>query len=114
MGLTLNWTKCQGDVWCDFHRVDLSHIHFDNLNGVYIIWSGKITIYVGSGFIRDKISENRNDIRINSYKDLKVVWAHVDEQNLQGVEKYLANTLLPREGERHPEVIPIAVNFPWQ
>lgn len=32
---------------------------------------------------------------------------------MEGVEKYLANTLNPVVGERFPERTPIEVNLPW-
>ena len=30
--------KCQGDVWGTLMDVDLGHAHFNNMEGVYIIW----------------------------------------------------------------------------
>jgi len=38
--MILNWIKCGGDQWCDFFNLNLNHSHFDNIEGVYIIWHG--------------------------------------------------------------------------
>ena len=35
--MKLNWVKCTNDKWCGFLNVNLSHNHFDNITGVYII-----------------------------------------------------------------------------
>lgn len=113
MKLDLNWTKCQGDVWCDFNKLNLSHEHFNDLSGVYIIWSNKTTVRVGSGIIKDRISAHRNDPAINNYPNLKVIWAKVNRNQMQGVEKYLSDKLNPVIGERFPNVTPIEVNWPW-
>lgn len=113
MALELKWTKCMGDVWCDFHRVNLSHAHFDNLSGVYVIWSNKITVRVGSGIIKDRIADHRNDPQITAFPNLRVVWAQVNRNQMQGVEKYLSDLLNPKVGERFPNVTPIPVNWPW-
>ena len=113
MAISLFWTKCQGDIWCDFFKLNLEHPHFNNLNGVYIIWSGKQVIRVGSGNIKERIAAHRNDLEITTFPDLKVVWAKVDELNLKGVEKFLSESLNPLISERFPNDIPIPVNFPW-
>lgn len=116
--MLLNWVKCQGDVWCNLSTVNLPHPHFDNLEGVYVIWHGgpnPATVYVGSGTVRDRLNSHRSDPRIQRYGllNLFVTWATVDRNNMQGVELYLANALRPLVGERHPNVAPIQVNAPW-
>ncbi len=105
--------KCQGDVWCDFNNLNLEHPVFDNLKGVYIIWSNKITVRIGSGIIKDRIKAHRIESEINSYPNLKVVWAEVEGNKMRNVEKYLADNLNPAIGERFPDVKPIEVNLPW-
>lgn len=42
-----------------------------------------------------------------------VTWAEVAHRNLDGVERYLAETWNPLVGERFPDVDSIAVNSPW-
>ncbi|MBK7132426.1 MAG: hypothetical protein IPH69_06255 [Bacteroidales bacterium] len=114
MALELNWTKCQGDVWCDFLKVNLDHQHFIDLSGVYIIWSDKITVKVGSGYIKERILMHRNDLKILEYPNLKVIWAKVDRNQMIGVERYLGELLNPKVTEKLPDVTPIEVNWPWK
>ena len=44
---------------------------------------------------------------------LYVTWASVQASQIDGVERYLANTWNPLVGDAHPDVNPIAVNSPW-
>lgn len=116
--MQLTWIKCQGDVWCQLSTVNLAHSHFDNMNGVYIIWHGgpnAATVYVGEGSIRDRLTQHRNDDRMRPYVPLGlyVTWASVPQSNRDGVEVYLAQHLKPKIGERHPDAAPIQVNLPW-
>lgn len=118
MNLTLNWIKCQGNVWCDFFNVDLSSAHFEGLEGVYIIWHGGLhphTVRVGQGIIKDRIAQHRQDPSILRYAGLGlfVTWAEVPTIYRDGVERYLGDTLKPKEGVRLPEATPIEVNLPW-
>lgn len=116
--MNLRWTKCEGDKWCPFTSLNLTHEHFDGLKGVYIIWHGgqqPATVYVGQGNIADRIRDHRKDSNILQYLSygLFVTWAQVGDSSLDGVERFLADTLIPKEGSLHPSVSPIAVNFPW-
>jgi len=116
--MTINWNKCQGNVWCPLNSVNLDHNHFDTMEGVYIIWHGgnnAATVRVGQGFIRDRLREHRIDPAIQAYKDftLYVTWASVSALQRDGVERYLGNVLNPKVGSRFPDVIPIEVNLPW-
>ena len=117
--LSLNWIKCQGDVWCNFNAVNLDHIHFNDTEGVYIIWHGGANpkvVYVGKGNIRDRIKyhRERSDIQQFSYLNLFVTWAKVKPEYQDGVEAYLANNWKPPiVGDRHPDTDPIFVNSPW-
>lgn len=114
--MNLIWGTC-GDngSWCGFLTVNLAHPHFDNKEGVYIIWQGKgAIIRVGQGVIRDRLSEHRKDTTISAYNNLFVTWASVPSQYRDGVERYLANRLNPVVGERFPKVTaPSEVNLPW-
>ena len=114
----LNWTKCEGQVWCSLLTLNLAHLHFNNLEGVYVIWHGGSnprTVYVGQGNIRDRLTFHRNDPHILQYAahGLFVTWARVDVQYRPGIERYLADSLHPLQGVQHPRVAPVYVNFPW-
>lgn len=114
----LSWNKCEGDKWCPLLTVNLDHPHFNNFGGVYIIWSGgqtPATVYVGQGEIAARLKDHRKeqDILQHSHLGLFVTWAKVGQPNWDGVERFLADRLLPKEGTRHPNVTPIQVNLPW-
>ncbi|HQM85677.1 MAG TPA: hypothetical protein PLD55_13445 [bacterium] len=112
--LNVIWQKCEGDVWCDFLNLDLTHRHFKDLKGVYIIWSGETVVRLGSGIIKNRIAEHRENAEITKWPKLKVTWAEINANQMEGVEKYLADILNPVIGERFPDRIPIKVNFPWK
>src|SRR5712691_6954545 len=100
---TLFWNKCQGNVWCPLLTVNLQHPHFQNLAGVYIIWHGgqaPWTVYVGQGNIAERLAEHRTDPRILQYSSLGlfVTWASVIAPLRDGIERYLADKLKPKEG----------------
>jgi len=114
----LDWIKCKGDVWCPLNTVNLQHSHFDDLEGVYIIWHGgdnAATVRVGQGVIRDRLAAHRNDPEIQAYADwdLYVTWVAVAASYRDGVEAFLAQRLGPKVGERFPDRAPIEVNLPW-
>ena len=116
--MELNWTKCVGGVWCPLLSVNLDHEHFNNLSGVYVIWhSGQdpATVYVGSGNITDRLREHRRSSDILQFSEfgLFVTWARVPATRQEGVERFLADTLRPKVGERHPDAHPVTVNLPW-
>lgn len=116
--MQLNWVKCQGNVWCKLNFVNLDHSHFDNKNGVYVIWHGgknPAVVYVGQGNIRDRLTTHRGDEKIQQYDslDLYVTWAMVPPEYRNGVEAFLAATWTPKVGSRHPQATAIEVNSPW-
>ncbi len=115
---TLSWNKCEGDKWCPLLTVNLQHPHFENLEGVYIIWHGgqnPRTVYVGQGVIADRLQQHRLDPQILKYSSLGLfaTWASVAPPLRNGIERYLADTLGPKEGAAHPNVIPIPATLPW-
>lgn len=119
MNIQVKWIKCLGEVWCPLSTVNLGHEHFNNLEGVYIIWHGgsaAATVRVGSGTIRDRLTAHRNDPQIQAFAHLGlfVTWAIVQQNYREGVEAFLASTLNPKIGQRFPNVVPIGVNLPWQ
>lgn len=116
--MILNWIKCSGDQWCDFFNLNLNHSHFDNLEGVYVIWHGApnpAVVYVGQGNIRNRILAHRTEATILRYRinGLYVTWAPIASTYRDGVERYLAERWPPLVGENHPLVESIVVNFPW-
>ena len=118
MAMTLTWNKCQGDVRCELFGVDLTHSHFDGMEGVYVIWHGgnqPHTVRVGQGVIRDRIAHHRQDSQIQAFRNLGlyVTWASVPAYQRDGVERYLGDQLSPNLGLRLPDAVPIQVNLPW-
>ena len=116
--MQLNWTRCQGDVWCKLNSVNLGHDHFNNRHGVYIIWHGgtePAVVYVNQGDIKKCIANDRENSEIQEYKDLGlyVTWATVPERDRNGVEAYLADQWSPKIGKNHPQAPHIKVNSPW-
>ncbi len=116
--MILNWIKCTGDQWCDFFNLNLNHPHFDNLEGIYIIWHGApnpAVVYIGQGNIRNRILAHRTETAILRHRTngLYVTWTLLDTAYRDGVERYLAEKWHPLEGNSHPSVAPIAVNAPW-
>ena len=114
----LDWIKCQGNVWCNLNTVNLNHPHFNNMEGVYIIWHGGTnpsTVRIGQGVIRDRLAVHRTDpdIQVLSHLDLYVTWASVPPPSMDGVEVFLANSLNPIVGFVFPSAQPIPVNLPW-
>jgi len=94
--------------------VNLNHNHFDNMEGVYIIWqAGGPVIRVGQGIIRDRLSTHRRDTAITAYPNLYVTWAPVLSPYRDGIERYLADILKPKVGDAFPYVNPIQVFLPW-
>ncbi len=110
--------KCTEDKWCLLNSVDLQNSHFENLEGVYIIWHGGIqpqTVRVGQGIIRDRLSAHRKDTQVQAYSHLGlfVTWAPVEKSYRDGVEAFLTKWLDPKVGEVFPGQKAIEVNLPW-
>ena len=109
------------------YEVDLNDSYFDDVSGIYIIWSmqrnRRKIVYVGqseNGLIRDKLLAHRSDLRIELYasEDLYVAWARAREglfniDDFDGIERYLHERLKPLVCYHIPEVKPIQVNLPW-
>ncbi len=111
--ITLNWEHCEGNVWCSLARLNLEHPYFQDLEGVYVIWStaGK-WIRVGQGLIADRLRAHRSDPTISNYGELLVTWAQVSPMYRDRVERYLGDTLRPLVGSAFPNVLPLVVNLP--
>lgn len=116
--MILNWIKCGGQQWCDFLKLSLDHPHFNNLEGVYIIWHGgsnASVVRVGQGVIRERLMVHREDPAILKYKDFNLfaTWAAVSTLYRDGVERYLAEKWNPKVGDKFPDSPAIEVNSPW-
>ena len=109
---TVNWVMCSGDVWCGLERLALSTVRGA---GVYAIWAGNTWLYVGQGDIASRLQSHRGDSTILAYRsngELMVTWAVVPANQMDGIERYLADTLRPAVGKLYPAVLPIPVNLP--
>ncbi len=111
----ISWIKSTQGEWLDFERCYISEI---STIGVYIIWHGgqtPWTVYVGQGDIKNRFSTHRVDRRIIAYrpKGLFVTWAWVCQNELDGIERFLADQLRPLVEDKHPDVRPLPVNLPW-
>lgn len=109
---TVNWVKCSGNVWCGLERLTLSTVKG---SGVYAIWAGNTWVYVGQGDVAARLQSHRSESAILEYRrsgELMVTWAVVPANQMDGIERYLADTLRPAVGKQHPAVFPIPVNLP--
>ncbi len=116
--MTIIWQKYTDGNWCDFLNLNLQDKHFDDMEGVYIIWhSGQnpAVVRIGQGKIKDRILSHRNDPMITKYSPygLYVTWAAVSVYDRDGVERYLGEYLKPKIGTQFPDAPPIQVNMPW-
>lgn len=116
--MQLSWIQCQGNVWCNLNGVNLAHSHFNNMDGVYIIWHGgpnAATVYVGQGNIRECLTFHRTDQRVQAYNGLGlfVTWASVQQAFRSGVEAYVSGRLQPLIQIARANIQPIEVNMPW-
>lgn len=113
--LTLNWRTCGKDPhWCDFLNLKLDSDNLKGVKGVYVIWNEDGIVRLGSGIIKDRIAAHRSDEKITAYKDLKVTWAKVNANQMEGVEKFLADHYDPEVGDAFPNRTPIPVNLPGE
>jgi len=110
----IKWIKCKDNKWCDLFKLNLEHDHFQDLKGVYIIFSGeKQAVRIGSGIIGNRLREHRENQEIANHSNLRVTWAQVNANQMEGVEAFLADELHPLTGERFPRRTKILVNLPW-
>ncbi len=115
--LPIYWNRCEGDVWGELYAVNLNDPHFDNLEGVYMVWLGgskPAAICAGSGLIREKLAERRAAPELLALREqsLLVTWAKVDSIGRKGVERWMLEHLKPKVPSRIPDALPIEVNLP--
>ena len=90
----ISWLKCQGSVWCYLDSVNITHKHFDKLEGIYLIWHGgknARVVKIGQGLIRNKIKKFRTDSEVLKYKkfNLYVTWAKVEREQRWNIEVFM-------------------------
>jgi hypothetical protein len=99
-------------------EVDLEDAHFDDLDGVYVIWRGaqeREVLRVGSGSIRDGLVKERNAKYVSFYGEsgLYVTWAKVESHFRDGVARYLVDALRPKSAKDYSVFEPVEINLPW-
>ncbi len=111
------WCKCILQSNCRLNLINLSHQHFDNLVGVYVIWcknNRTRTICVGKGNIRDKLNEMKSDKKVQEYgPDVYLTWAALPFALLDGVEAFLCTALKPEIYCTSDSINLISVNLPF-
>jgi hypothetical protein len=122
--LAVHWVKrttgsgdSQKAVWCNLFDLPLNHEHFDNLEGVYVVWHRGVdpVLCVGQGLIREELDRLLRDATVRSEHEgtgLYVTWAPIPREQRNGVEGYLAQTLNPMRGGDVTTTSPISVNLP--
>ena len=112
--LKLKWMGSGDREWHRLMTLNLAHPYFNEITGVYIIWSAKKNraIRIGSGIIKDRIAEHKNNDEIKQYPDLYVTWAETNTNQMENIEIFLAEALKHLVGTRFPDKDPIEVNLP--
>jgi len=118
--LSVEWIKRKqgdGQHWCDLYRVPVTHEHFNDVAGVYVIWHNghNPVLRVGQGYIRTELSTLKLDPRIRAIAADSPVfasWAQVGREVRDGVERYLIDMLGPQITAEDPDAKPIEVNLP--
>ena len=115
----IEWEKCKRGTWCNLFELDLDHEHFDDLEGVYVIWQSEenpVSLRVGQGLIRECLVRERNAEDLLAYRNqhgIYVTWAEVNPRFRDGVFKYVSEELNSEVESSYPDVPPIKVNLPW-
>jgi hypothetical protein len=115
--MNVSWVKCGNEAnWCPLENVNLDDV---DTFGVYIIWHegnpGQV-VRLGQGDVKSRLCVHRTDRQILAYNRkgiLRVTWAAVPWNQVDGVERYLADNWPPLIGSAFPDALPIAVNSPW-
>jgi hypothetical protein len=114
----LEWHKCKAGEWCALLDLDLEHQHFDDMEGVYIIWCGEqntVALRVGEGCIRDCLAKERNIrqiVAIGQRYPLYVTWAKIGAKFRRGVVRYISEEIKPKLTRPYQNIAPIEVNLP--
>jgi hypothetical protein len=73
-------------------------------------------VRIGCGEIRERLHYHQEDPEVLAYScfgTLRVTWAAVSPNQMEGVERYLVEHWKPLVEDRRLKVIPIAVNSPF-
>jgi len=113
----IEWEKCKRGTWCNLSELDLDHEHFNDMEGVYVIWQGEenpVALRVGYGCIRNCLANERNDNDVLAYHEdeIYVTWGKVGRKFCGGVVRYIADVLQPELESSSPDVKPIEINIP--
>lgn len=115
--LSVAWTKCIGDAWCELEKVNVAA---STGNGTFIVWLGgerARTIRVGHGQISTVVRAQRHDMKVLTYRrmgTLYVTWALLPDYQSVGAALYLQQTLRPLLADRFDEAAVLDVNLPWK
>ena len=113
----LTWQRCTGSMYCNFRSVNLQHEHFNQLAGVYVVWSAgepRVVQRVGRGNIRDQLTALRARTDLPpAEQQLQVTWARVPESLQASVVEYLSAQLAPRLGAAAAGGAATPVNLPF-
>ena len=117
MNVFFEWNKCKAGTGCTLSELDLGHEHFDDMEGVYVVWHGDANpaaLRVGYGYIRNCLANERNDKDALAYKqnEIYVTWGKAGRKFCGGVVRYIADVLQPELESSSPDVEPIEVNIP--
>jgi len=98
MYVRVEWHKAR----TGYHSLEVLDLDGVRGGGIYLIWSGEErleTVYVGisKDDIAGKLGEHQKDVNILkcARSGLYVSWADLQEDCLQGMERYFADTLRP-------------------
>jgi CheY-like chemotaxis protein len=115
----VQWEKCKRGTWCILAELDLDHRHFNDMEGVYVIWQGEenpVALRAGQGLIRNSLARERNDKDLLAHtenRELYVTWAEVNPRFRDGVLRYVLGALKLEFEDNYPTVRPVRVNLPW-
>lgn len=111
-----NWAKLPNNTYSSLNALDLSNVQ--NTKGIYVIWQTTPfprTIRLGQGYIGQRLANHRLDNVVMAYQaqgTYYASWITPPAGYLDGIERYLANTLRPLVGDAFPDAVPIEVNLP--
>lgn len=118
--IELEWQKCLGGIWCELNKIDESHENLDDVEAVFIMWSGKppeerVVLKIGFNDIRSEILECRQDLAVQAFNNHKIfiTWAEVPGSKRKHILAYLSKTLGPKISNTVYKAKPIEVTLPW-
>lgn len=117
MDAFIEWEICTRGTWCNLLELDLDHEHFDDMEGVYVIWRGAdnpLALRVGHGLIRECLAREQNDKDVLAYQqdEIYVTWGKVDRKFCGGIVRYIADVVQPELETFSPDIESIKVNIP--